>query len=127
MTLLDIVLAVKIAGTGALAGLPLTLLPAARVSSVLGVEPNAVPYLRLYGVAIVALLVGYASGFSIFTNGVFPVGVVLMGIVSNGLGTVAIIWTGIFAQNRVMTVLIGSITVALVISLFNPEVAMSSS
>lgn len=126
MTLLDIVLAVKILGTGLLAGLPLTLLPAARLSSNLNVDSNAVPYLRLYGVAIIALLVGYSSGFSTFNNGVFPLGVVLMGIVSNGLGTLTIFVTGVLKQNRLMTALIGSITVALLICLIHPELAMSS-
>ena len=63
MTVLDLIIAVKILGTGIFVGLPLALLPAHRVKSITRVGVEALPYLRLYGVAVLALLVGYSFGF----------------------------------------------------------------
>lgn len=125
MTLLDIVLAVKIAGTGTLAALPLVLFPAERVSRELDVDVSAIPYLRLYGVALLALLVGYSFGFSAPSGEAFPLGVVCMGVVSNGLGALTLIQTGAYRRNRILTALIAVIAMALTLALFNQEFAMT--
>ena len=125
MTVLDIVLAVKIVGTGLFAALPLTLLPAGRVTRVLGVDPSAMPYLRLYGVATVALLVGYAFGFSALSGGTFPLGVVCMGIVSNGLAALTLVHTGAFRQNRLLTLLVTAVAVSLIIATLDQDLAMT--
>ena len=114
----------KILGTGLLVALPLTLMPAPALASRLAVNEQALPYLRLYGVAVLALLVGYAFGFSAFSPGQFPWGVVTMGIVSNGLGTITLLLTGGFRAARGMTVLIATIAVALSCCALNPELAL---
>lgn len=124
MTILDLILAVKILGTGAFAGLPLTLLPGHRVTDLLTVHESALPYLRLYGVAILALLVGYSFGFSVITGPVFPLGIVCMGIVSNGLGFLTMLATGAYRSNRAMALLIGTIAVMLTLCLVRPDIAM---
>ena len=124
MTILDLVLVVKILGTGLFVCLPLLLLPRNRVASTLAVDVSALPYLRLYGVAVLALLVGYSFGFSAITGPVFPMGIVSMGVVSNGLGFLVLIATGAYRNNRVMTGLIGVIAALLVVCIARPDVAM---
>lgn len=120
MSILDIVLAVKIIGTGLFGALPFMFLSAARLGPMLGVGDDAIPLVRLYGVAVLALLVGYSFGFSGMTGGRFPWGVVTMGIVSNGLGTLTMFLTGSVVRAKAMTALIASITVALVFCALNP-------
>ncbi|MEM1230971.1 MAG: hypothetical protein AAGI15_10570 [Pseudomonadota bacterium] len=124
MTLLDLILITKILGTGAFVGLPLVLLPASALVARLAVSVAAVPYLRLYGVAILALLVGYSFGFSPFIDGEFPWGVVTMGIVSNGLGTITQLLTGGFRTAKGVTVLIAVIAAALLFCALNPSLAI---
>lgn len=123
MTILDIVLAVKIVGTGLFCALPFMFLSAARLGPMLGVGGDAIPLVRLYGVAVFALLVGYSFGFSGVTGGGFPWGVVIMGIVSNGVGTLTMFLTGSVAKAKGMAALIGSISVALILCALNPALA----
>ena len=123
MTLLDLVLLIKIVGTGAFSGLPLALLPGSMVSAQTGIGPEALPIARLYGVSIIALLVGYSFGFSGVTGGAFPWGVVAMGLVSNGLATFTLAITGFARRARGMTLLVAAITVALAFCAFNPAFA----
>lgn len=120
MTILDIVLVVKIIGTGLFCALPFMFLPAARLGPMLGVGDDAMPLARLYGGAVLALLVGYGFGFSGMTGGRFPWGVVTMGIVSNGVATLTMVLTGSVARAKGMAILIGSITVALIFCALNP-------
>lgn len=118
MTLLDIVLIVKISVTGLLVGLPMLLLPRAHILKRLGIAEAAIPYIRLYGLAILALLVGYASAFSGFVGTTFPTGIVLMGIVSNGGGFLTMLVTGLAAKQRMLAIFLLSIAVSLTASLF---------
>ncbi len=124
MTILDLILSVKILGTGLFVGLPLLLLPGQRVTGILDVDATALPYLRLYGVAIIALLVGYSFGFSTITGPEFPLGIVCMGIVSNGAGFVTLVVTGAIRQNRAMAALIGLIAAMLLLCIIRPDIAM---
>lgn len=125
MTVLDIVLAVKILGTGLFVAFPLLALPSARVSDRLGISLDAVPYLRLYGVSIAALLVGYSFGFSWIVEDEFPLGIVCMGIVSNGVGTLVMVANGLHRTNQPMAILIGSIATMLLVCLFLQDLAMT--
>lgn len=125
MTILDFILLVKIIGTALLVALPLLLLSAQRIAMTLSIGEEAIPYLRLYGVAILALLVGYSFGFSPLISGNFPWGIVCMGIVSNGLGALTLLLTGASRSNKASTVLISLIAIALVFSALRPDMAMS--
>lgn len=126
MTVLDLVLSVKILGTGLFVAFPLLLLPGQHVKRALKVDTTALPYLRLYGVAILALLVGYSFGFSSIAGPEFPLGIVCMGIVSNGMGFVTLVVTGAIRQNRAMAALIGFIAVALLVCIARPDIAMKT-
>ena len=83
MTLLAIVLSLKIAVTLIFVAIPLLLLPVEQVRRLTGLSGDLV-LVRLYGVAILALLVGYGFGLSDAMGGWMPTGVMVMGIVSNG-------------------------------------------
>ena len=124
MTILDIVLLTKILGTGAFVGLPLLLLSSSAIVRRLAVGAEAVPYLRLYGVAIIALLVGYSFGFSPFIADQFPWGIVAMGIVSNLFGAITLLHTGAHRKAKSMTALIAAIAAALIVCAMNPELAL---
>ncbi len=125
MTLLDLVLAVKIAATGLFVALPLLVFPSPMIAGILKLEGEAIAWMRLYGVAVLALLVGYSFGFSQITGPELPIGILCMGIVSNGLGCMVLVATGLYRNNRMMTFLIGAIAIALAFCLVNPGLAMT--
>ena len=125
MTWLAIILTLKIAVTGVAVALPTLLVPAAQLPARIGVNVEGAPMIRLYGVAVTALLVGYASGFWAIAQGQFPWGVVAMGIVSNGGATVALLLSGAWRRNQFLTVFLGGITAALMASALSPGWAMS--
>ncbi len=91
----------------------------------LDVTVQSLPYLRLYGVALLARLVGYSSAFSLVADTRFPWGIVGMGIVSNGLGAVMLVLTGAWRNSPVMTGLIATIALALIACALNPAFAMA--
>ncbi len=124
MSYLSLVLLAKIAVTGLFVGVPFLVLPAARIASVTGYSAEAAPLFRLYGTAIFALLVGYASGFWAIAAGTFPWGVVAMGLFSNGVGAAVMLATGAWRRNRLVTVFIAGIAVALAAAALAPAMAI---
>lgn len=117
----------KIAGTALFVGLPFLLLPSSKLFAVLQIEgaEAALPLMRLYGWAVIALLVGYSFGFSWMTGTVFPLGVVMMGLVSNAGATVLLVLTGAWRKALPMTLFLGGIAAALTFALANPSAVMS--
>lgn len=124
MTALGVLLVFKIGVTAVTAVLPMVLLPTAAVTRRLGIEPAAVAYVRLYGVALLALLVGYAGGLVTLAGGEFPVGVVWMGLVSNGGAAIALVATGVHRRLRMAAPLYGFIALGLAAALAWPALAM---
>lgn len=124
MTALGLLLSFKIGVTAATAVLPMLLLPAPRVAQRLGIEPSAVGYVRLYGVALLALLVGYAHGLVMLADGLFPTGVVWMGLVSNGGAAFALVTTGLHRRLRLTAPLYGLIALGLAAALVWPALAV---
>jgi len=57
-------------------------------------EPKPVLFTRLLGAAFLALLVGYALGLRDLCRGEMPVNTMLVGIVSNGLACVILVYFG---------------------------------
>lgn len=125
MTWLEAILTVKIVVTAFASAIPFLILSPTRLAALAGVGVEAAPLFRLYGVAITALLVGYASGFWFIAQGIFPWGVVLMGIVSNGGATLALILTGASQRALPMVIFLGGVTVALVAAAAAPNWALS--
>lgn len=58
-------------------------------------EPKPILFTRLLGAAFLALLVGYALGLRDLYRGKMPVNTMLVGIVSNGLACVLLIYFGL--------------------------------
>jgi len=128
MTYLDLILFAKIVGTAVFVGLPFLFIPGERLIGLLkieGAEP-ALPLIRLYGWAVIALLVGYSFGFSWITQSVFPIGVVTMGLVSNGGASLLLILTGAWRQALPMTVFLGLIALSLSWAMIAPDAVMQS-
>ncbi|MEZ5955634.1 MAG: hypothetical protein R3C27_00260 [Hyphomonadaceae bacterium] len=124
MSFLALVLAAKIVLTGFLTAVPFLFLPATRLATATGVTGGGETLFRLYGVAIVALLAGYASGFWILASGQFPWGVVIMGLVSNAGGAVLLLATGGWRKAVPITLVVSTIAVSLAIAALDPDFAM---
>lgn len=124
MTWLSLLLVFKIVVTLLSSVLPLLLLSAPSVARRLEIEVAAVPYLRLYAVALLALLVGYAGGLQTAESGLFPDGVVRMGIVSNVGATLMLLHTGLHRRLWPAAPLFGAITLGLVAAASRPDAAL---
>lgn len=83
MSVLSLLLAVKMVFTGLFVALPLLLWPKVKLDKMFRLESHTTTLFRLYGVAMLALLVGYASGIALAEDGMFPWGIAWMGLVSN--------------------------------------------
>lgn len=125
MTWLSLLLIFKIAFTAIAAALPLLFLPAKKVAATLGVAESAAPLARLYGMALIALLVGYASGVPVAEEARMPWGVVAMGIVSNTGATSLLLTTGMAKRSPFSAPVFGAIAVLLAAATFAPTVALS--
>lgn len=124
MQLFDLVLLVKIVGTAAGVVVPLALVPPGRAAAILQTDVSAMRYLRLYAMAVTALLVGYASGFSWWRETAFPHGVAWMGLVSNGGAAVILLTGGYVRPVKLSGLFFGAIAVALAASLTAPDLAV---
>lgn len=125
MTFLALILIFKIAVTALTVSAPLLILPGARLQARLQVGADALPVARLYGIAVTALLVGYAAGFAPAQAGAFPWGVVLMGIVSNLGATVGLIITGGWRRAVAAPFIFGGIAAALIAAALQPGLALT--
>lgn len=132
MTYLDLILLAKIVGTALFVGLPFLLVPHQRLFALLGIEGDqaalmqVMPLIRLYGWAVIALLVGYSFGFSGATGSVFPLGVVTMGLVSNAGATFLLVLTGAWRKAWAMTLFLGGIATALGVAMLSPDAVMQA-
>lgn len=126
MSFLAIVVAVKVVGTAATTALPFLVSPARDLTAMTGVGAEGVTLIRLYGVAILALLVGYASGFWFLSKGDFPWAVVLMGIVSNAGAVAVLILTGSWRRFLWMTIFLAGLALMLCVAALLPNVAIQS-
>ncbi|MEM9360634.1 MAG: hypothetical protein AAGB04_31035 [Pseudomonadota bacterium] len=78
------VLLYKIVITTLLWALPFLLAPISVLQLLMGAVPEPIFNLRLLGWAYVALITGYAGGLLQARNGVMPLQIIAMGLVSNG-------------------------------------------
>ncbi len=122
---LSILLWIKIIGTLFPVALPLLVLPAARINQLSGFKQSDPALFRLYGMALLALLVGYAGGYVQVLDGEFPFGVVAMGLVSNAGAFFVLLKSGRGAKAPWEPAFFGTIAVGLGASLFFQEAAMT--
>ncbi|MBI1186838.1 MAG: hypothetical protein GC206_05815 [Alphaproteobacteria bacterium] len=126
LSYLSLLLAFKIVVTLVAVSGPLLAAPRAFVLARAGLEPAAAPWLRLYGVAVTALLVGYASGFFIIAQGAFPWGVVVMGFVSNAGAVTAMVATGLARRAPILASVFALIALGLLLAAAFPNVAIAA-
>lgn len=125
MTWLSLLLITKIGVTGLLVAAPFMLLPKSRLEKSLNIVTRTPVFFRLYGVAITALLVGYAFGIPAAEAGRFPWGVVYMGVVSNsGAAILLLVYSQESKQNRVLGGFFGVVALALMAAMIVPASAM---
>ncbi len=126
MTPLSILLIVKILVTAIMVALPFLLLQKAKLESATAIKAQSPALFRLYGVAILALLVGYAGGIWQVSQGVFPWGVLAMGLFSNAGAALTMLLTGTAARNRFLALFFTLITLGLIAAMLMPTGAMQS-
>jgi hypothetical protein len=125
MTWLSLLLITKIGVTGLLVATPFMLLPKSKLEKSLNITTPTPVFFRLYGVAITALLVGYAFGIPAAEAGRFPWGVAYMGAVSNGGAAILLsAYSQGSKQNRVLGAFFGLIALGLITAMIMPASAM---
>src|SRR5262245_1630253 len=125
MSWLSVLLIIKIGVTGLLVAAPFLLLPKSKLEKSTNTTTPTSALFRLYGVAITALLVGYAFGIPAAEGGRFPWGVVCMGTVSNGgAAIVLLVYSQGNKQNRVLAAFFGLIALGLITAMVLPASAI---
>lgn len=126
MTILTIVLIVKIGVTLFAVVLPFLVFSKEKLDLLLQMKAESPSLYRLYGVAILALLVGYGSGIHQIVQETYPSGVIAMGITSNAGAALVLFLTGAAKRNKFLTVFFTLIAVCLIGAALNPETAMTA-
>jgi hypothetical protein len=125
MSWLSLLLITKIGATGLLVAAPFLLLPKTMLEKITNTTAQTSALFRLYGVAIAALLVGYAFGIPTAEDGRFPWGVVTMGAVSNGGAALLLLaFSQGNKQNRVLAAFFGLVALGLIVAMIWPEIAI---
>jgi hypothetical protein len=123
MTAIGLILAIKTGVTALLVAGPFLFMPERRLARITGITGNGTIF-RLYGVAILALLTGYASGFWTIAEGRFPWGVAIMGIVSNGGAALVLFTSGAWRRMPAGAPFFAAVALALVLASLNSSYAL---
>lgn len=127
MTWLSLLLITKIVATGLLVAVPFMLFPKSKLEKSLNITTSTPVFFRLYGMAITALLVGYAFGIPAAEAGRFPWGVACMGTVSNaGAAILLLSYSRKSKQNRILGAFFGLIALGLIAAMILPASAMQN-
>lgn len=127
MTWLSLLLIVKIGVTSVLVAAPFMLLPKSKLEKSTNITAPTAAFFRLYGIAITALLVGYAFGIPAAEAGRFPWGVTFMGTVSNcGAAIVLLTYSKGSKPNRMLGAFFGLIALGLIAAMILPATAMQA-
>ena len=125
MAWLSLLLITKISVTGLLVAAPFMLLPKPKLEATTNITTPTTVFFRLYGVAITALLVGYAFGIPAAEAYRFPWGVVSMGTVSNGGAAILLtVYSQRSRQNRLLGAFFGMVALGLIAAMILPDTAM---
>ncbi|MEM1403917.1 MAG: hypothetical protein AAGG55_11345 [Pseudomonadota bacterium] len=120
MAPLSILLWIKIVGTFFPVAAPLLVLPKSKIDALSGFEASDLGLYRLYGMAVLALLVGYFGGYLQVLQGAYPMGVIAMGIASNGGAFIIMLLTGRAKKTPFAAAFFALITIGLVTTLVAP-------
>lgn len=125
MAYLTLLLTIKIAVTFVLVAAPFLLLSKSKLESAMLITAQSAGIFRLYGVAVLALLVGYAFGVPAAQSGHFPWGVTTMGAVSNGGAALILVLSGAASRKILLVVFFGLIFAGLTMAMLFPDIAMT--
>jgi len=125
MSLLSVLFLVKILITSLTVAFPFIALPSHKLERVTNIRASNAQFFRLYGVAVLALLVGYGFGIQQAETGIFPWGVTVMGLVSNGGAAFILLSSKSGKHNLMLGSFFAAIATALMLAMLFPEVAVS--
>lgn len=126
MTILTLVLLIKILVSIVTLVIPFMFFPPARLDASMGMTAVSSRLYRLYGMAILALLVGYAGGIVMAQSGHMPWAIIAMGLVSN-IGAAGLLLTaGVKGVERLLMGVFAMIGLALLVAAVFPELALHS-
>ncbi|GLR70194.1 hypothetical protein [Agaribacter marinus] len=117
MTYFTALLLLKILVSLVFVGIPFLLLSKDRLQIITRSTHENVLFYRLYGVAIMALLVAYGSAIPLAQQGHFSWGIAMMGLVSNLGGSTLLFHLGKGKQSMVLASFFGFITILLLFSM----------
>jgi len=113
MSFFSIILFFKIIVTLTIIVVPFILTPKEKIDKMMGMTSPS-PYLyRLYGVAVLAILVAYSGGIYQASIGIVPWAVIAMGLVSNFGATLTLLLTNVAKRNLFHTIFFGAISISL--------------
>ena len=121
---LSILLWIKIIGTFVPVALPLLLFRKERIQQLSGFAASDPALYRLYGMAVLALLIGYAGGYAQVLEGIYPMGVVAMGFASNAGAFLILLLTGRGSKAPWEPAFFGFIAMGLAVSFFFRDAAL---
>ena len=124
MSWLSLLLIVKILVTSILVALPFLFLSKQKLEKTTNISAPTSTFFRLYGVAILALLVGYSFGIPSAENNQFPWGVICMGVVSNGGAASLLLISRKSKQNLILGIFFALVTLGLVTASIIPQAAL---
>lgn len=125
MSYLSLLLVIKIVITTFSVAIPFTLFSPTWLKQKAGISADSPLLLRLYGVAISALLVGYSFGIPVANSGQFPQGVVFMGLVSNIGAAFLLLKSPKTTITLILGIFFALIATGLIIALTRPDFALS--
>ena len=117
MNILSFVFIVKILISLVLVSLPMLFLSEKNIQRFMKVPVSSAVVYRLYGIAILALLVGYSAGLVSALDGELNTGIVLMGIVSNLGASAIMLMNGYWKMQKVLWLFFTTIGLLLLTSL----------
>lgn len=119
MSFLSALLIFKIAGSILLICVPFLTFSQQKLERLTRIQAETPLLFRLYGLAVISLLVGYSFALYSSLNNEFPMHGVIMGLVSNGGGSILLIANGGWNSSRVPTIFVTIVAVGLITSLLD--------
>lgn len=124
MSFLVLLLLLKITLTLLFAAGPLMLLSKDRLDRLSGLGENSLALYRLYGIALLSILVIYSFGVDVAMSGAFPLYAVAMGLVSNAGAALVLMGRGELSKRPWLVIFLMAIAAGLVAAFFAPAVAL---
>ena len=126
MTYLTLLIGVKIVVTLLNVIVPFLFFPTATLDRLAGFGQANTAFYRLYGMAMLALVVAYGGGLLQTLAGEYPAQIVAMGLVSNVGAALIMIWTGYARSQRALAAFFGLVGLGFIWAAVQPSAVMST-